>query len=177
MNGVIKLLGMAGFVLASGALPLFADSPTVALEPTKTIIYPNPADIIPAPPPKSPATAPSPPANSTSGNSIPTASTPGSPPPGTATSAPDTATGSPLKHLSSLSNGWYLRWGPFKDRATALAAYPTLQTAFSEPEFSQAVWSLQQVGLQWTVLAGPIPEAALGRALWAPQAPSGLYRP
>ncbi len=161
MNGLIKLLGMAGFVLASAASPLFADSPTVALEPTKTIIYPNPADIIPGPTPTNPqATNPTStsPAKSTSALTAP-------------------LTSAPLKHLSALSNGWYLRWGPFKDRATALAAYPTLQTAFSEPEFSQAVWSLQQVGLQWTVLAGPIPEAALGRALWAPQAPSGLYRP
>lgn len=157
MNGMIKLLGMAAFVLASGTSSLFADSPTVALEPTKTIIYPNPADVIPGSPPASPARSAS--------------------PTNTASSAPDRNDSTPLKHLSSLSNGWYLRWGPFKDHASALAAYPSLQAAFSEPEFSQAIWSLQQVGLQWTVLAGPIPEAALGRALWAPQAPSGLYRP
>ena len=164
VNGMIKLLGMAGFVLASGTLPLYADSPTVALEPTKKIVYPNPADIIPGPP-----------VTTTTNPTSPAAS----PPPITATSNTPVITppAAPPHRLESLSNGWYLRWGPFKDRTAALAAYPGLQSAFSEPEFSQAVWSLQQVGQEWTLLAGPIPEAALGRSLWAPQAPSGLYHP
>ncbi len=168
----LAILTLSFLMLANGVSPLLADPPTVALEPTTKIIYPNPADVIPGPvhssttkssrkaeAPHSPAVAPK--SSPTTSNTPPQVI----PPPASANS--------PV----ALNKGWYLRWGPWKDRVSAVAAYPSVQAQFSEPEFSHATWFLQLVGTQWTLLAGPIPEAALGRALWASEPPSAIYRP